>query len=561
MEGNLKVNEQLPINNGIEVGLSKLQNTLNNLQQTENASLNLGELNEEIMVEQETDKDKSKHDKQKKNRELGELEENQILSARLRSGSGRVYSSGVMIGSSSINETSKSAPPSILEEDCDSICSTESINKMRCSQNKCCRNTSKLMEMMDRLQKSVDEIQSTTRNQTLTSASQAGTMRRIEDKTIENAKDIESLEKELDEYKFQLKLIANVVVRQDQQIAFLSKKVNEAQQREMYSNIVISGIIEKQNEVPLRVFNKFVTNQLQIQELIPAHRAYRIGSGKTRPLIVELRDPYTYKSRIYSHVANLKGKKNADGARYFVSDHLPDAYNEDRRRINDLISENKKKAGDEKLSLSAKRGRLLIDDKPYKKAIYTPGPAHIFKPDPKLRQLADEIHMVKGDEETLNESHFVAYAAAVQDLEDIQAAYTKVKIKFASASHVVSAFCLPGKQAPTLQDYTDDGEFGAGRTILNLLKEEKLMNIVVFMIRFHGGQNLGPIRFEKIKKVSQSAIQNLRKELDEYKKEEEEKRIQEQQASSVVQTGEDWSSWKVTPAEVENWETVSKKTV
>lgn len=192
--------------------------------------------------------------------------------------------------------------------------------------------------------------------------------------------------------------------------------------------------------------------------------------------------------------------------------------------------------------MAVKRGRLLIDDKPYEKVINPPKPADVFRPDKRLWSLGEEIDMVKGEDEVQAESKFIAYAAAVQDHADIQAAYVRVKTKFASASHIVCAYRLPGKETHTLQDFADDGEIGAGRVILNVLKEELLMNVAVFMIRFHGGRNLGPTRFELIKKVSQSAIQNLRAKSEKMKKEEEEKRLQDLAAQAQAPIPE-WSEW------------------
>lgn len=151
--------------------------------------------------------------------------------------------------------------------------------------------------------------------------------------------------------------------------------------------------------------------------------------------------------------------------------------------------------------------------------------------------------MTKGDDETQSGSKFIAYAAAVQDLDDIKAAYLRVKTKFASASHVVCVYRLPGKETPNLQDYSDDGEIGAGRVVLNLLREESLMNIVVFMIRFHGGQNLGPVRFDLIRKVSQSAVKNLRLKVEKMKREEEAQRVQELEERANQPIPTEWANW------------------
>lgn len=244
----------------------------------------------------EHDKHELSKFKQRQNRDLSEVQENQILSARLRSESGRVYSSGVTIDSTnelpsismSLNEQEKQALGTVEEESTPSEDDISDTENMACSGGKCCKKTSQMIKMMRQLQKSMDKIKTSTSQHTLVSAGQAGDIRRIEDKTLENEKNIEDLEQELTDYKAQLKLVADVVIRQDQQIATLNRKITDMQQREMHPNIVITGIPENAGENPIVAFNKFVANQLEIQELIPVHRAFRIGTGATRPLIAVL---------------------------------------------------------------------------------------------------------------------------------------------------------------------------------------------------------------------------------------------------------------------------------
>lgn len=209
--------------------------------------------------------------------------------------------------------------------------------------------------------------------------------------------------------------------------------------------------------------------------------------------------------------------------------------------------------------MAIRRGRLLIDEKPYTKEIVAPGPAEIFKPSEKMWDLASEIDMIKGKEETISKSFFIAYAAAVHDQDDIRAAYLKVRTKFADATHVVCAYRLPGKNTHNMQDYVDDGEIGAGRVVLNVLKEERLMNIVVFMIRKYGGQHLGPSRFDIMRRVTMSAITNMRKKLEEYDKEQERKRTEEEQAAQRNREAEkDWQEWSQA-LEEEGWQQVTPK--
>lgn len=507
--------------------------------------------------------------KSRRNRELEELEENEILPTRLRSVSGRVYSTSMVIDHTNKldavgEEGTLDDEESLCEEQQQQEDSTENTEMLStCSDSGCCKNSATIVRMISRLQKSVDSIKSENIRQTNLNLKHDRILENLDERCEAVEEDIQTITDELKECKFQLKLVSNVVIRQDQQIAALNRKLNDAQTREMYPNIIISGIEETAMENPIQQFNSFVTTQLGIQELIPANRAYRMGTGKSRPLLVELRDPITYKPKIYGKVGNLKGKKNSQGARYFVSDHLPEEYNERRRRANDIIAENKRKPPATKENMSVKRGRLLINEKEYRKAVQAPLPAEILYPDEKMYDLAEEIDMVKSKEETVGNSYFVAYAAAVHTHKDIQAAYTKVRMKYANATHISCAFRLPGSDTYFKQDYIDDGEHGAGRTMLGVIKETALMNVVVFMIRFYGGTNLGPMRFEVFKKVTKSAIINMQTRIKQQEAEEAAEKAAK--AAAELQRNLQPDAWPSTTPPTEDWsneqqETSDKKT-
>lgn len=555
MENN-SVNQQA----NIEQGLNKLKDTLQCLE-------------DNVAVNKSSNTSEEMHDSEKtiqtkgKRRELCDLDESHILSSRLRSSSGRVYSNSIVIENAN-NTTNANAASKQLEtvgeQDTDTELEGEavpyeekedSINMSKdCLNGDCCRNTNKIVSMISKLQATVDDIQKTTNRQVRINSNTLADIHKIEDKSKKNSDDIATLKQELNEYKFQLKLVSNVVIRQDQQIATLNKKVAEAQQREMYPNLVISGIDESANENPIQKYNDFVRDQLEIQELIPVHRAYRVGNGASRPLIVELRDPASHKGKIYKHVNKLKGKTNKNGNRFFVADHLPEPMNEGRCRVNDIFAENKKKPKGQKQNMTITKGRLLINEKPYQKAILPPTPSDIFHADDKLMDLADEIDMVKGEEDKKGKCTFVAYAAAVRDHKDISAAYTKVRMKFAYASHIVCAYRLPGAEMHNLEDYADDGKFGAGRTILSVLKERQLKNIVVFMLRFFGGQHLGPVRYDAFRKVTTSALDALHKRIAELNEAEEREKEEKRRKESVPPEHTGWTDEEEEDENVyENW--------
>lgn len=145
----------------VEVGLSKLQSTLNMLEKSDATN--------DIAVKALLDNDPSdKHDKglkskPKKNQEINDLEENHIIAARLRRESGRVYSSGLMVDSPGV----ATIPEHITEIQEPNNSINMPVRKQQpCSDSECCKNTAKIVNMIAELQQTVKEIKSANDSQT-----------------------------------------------------------------------------------------------------------------------------------------------------------------------------------------------------------------------------------------------------------------------------------------------------------------------------------------------------------------------------------------------------------
>lgn len=483
--------------------------------------------------------EKTNKAKPRKNRELGKLEENKIIQSRLRSESGKVYTSSVTVDMAT-NSNPSSPTLGALEEE---------IDAEMCPQD-CCKKSDTIISMISRLQTSIDDLTGKFTKQERIQAVTTANVQDIQEKTDKNEEAIDELRCELKETRFQLKVATNLLAKQDEQIGFLSKKITQIQQREMEGNVVISGIPETQRERPMALFNDFVLNQLEIQELIPVHKAFRLGTGDSRPLLVQLRDP-DQKRKLFAHATKLKGKKNSKGGFFFISEHLPEELNESRRRANELFSENKKKQSSHQLDMEFKKGQLVINQELYTKAVKVPSIKDIANPSDELYDKAVMMDIAKGDEDRKGGSLFVSFAAAVTSIEEINSAYLKLKMKYADATHISCAFRLPGANTPQNQDYVDDGEFGSGRIMLKVLKNAQLMNVAVFVMRQYGGKHIGPVRFRIIQRLTEVALQEM------MKKRQQEGQQSPQPIPSQLQNPpfplEEWSEIR------EDWSTTSDK--
>ena len=111
-------------------------------------------------------------------------------------------------------------------------------------------------------------------------------------------------------------------------------------------------------------------------------------------------------------------------------------------------------------------------------------------------------------------SDFFCHYQRVSSAKDVEAGLAKMKVKYGDATHLTAAFRLENSVGPTGQGYIDDGEQGAGRSMLRKIKEKDLGNIAVFIARYYGGKHLGKRRFEIYEQLTEKAVQKCRAKID-----------------------------------------------
>jgi putative IMPACT (imprinted ancient) family translation regulator len=78
----------------------------------------------------------------------------------------------------------------------------------------------------------------------------------------------------------------------------------------------------------------------------------------------------------------------------------------------------------------------------------------------------------------------------------------------ASADHNIYAY-RTGKDRNLKEGFSDDGEPGAGKRLLEMLQNEETTNAVVVCTRWFGGVHIGPKRFDHITECAKVALSKL----------------------------------------------------
>ena len=106
----------------------------------------------------------------------------------------------------------------------------------------------------------------------------------------------------------------------------------------------------------------------------------------------------------------------------------------------------------------------------------------------------DEFKTIKGESEgyyTEKRSKFLAFAHHVESLDDIKVLLTQYRKKYFDARHVCYAYMLGAER----QEFraNDDGEPSstAGKPILGQINSNELTDILIVVVRYYGGVNLG----------------------------------------------------------------------
>lgn len=397
---------------------------------------------------------------------------------------------------------------------------SQAANKPQCDRvtvgenSTCCAEAeywrTKYMEMESRIQSIEQEMQSfkqvgqdTTEN---TSSS------KDTKKHLSHFYKLETEQKaEIAQIQFKLNTLTNVVVRMEEQLKEANGKILHMQARSMRRNLIIAGLPEPKNETNqqlLVTIQQFLRETLGFQSEVKLkgfHRlGYTDGSGY-RPTIIKLMD-LDQKVPLLAAAPNLKGKKNDKDRFFYFNEQLPDQLHEDRKYAQFWIKDNKARPPRDQLQMKIYKNKLRINNDPYKKKVHPPSASEIFKLN--LQELSDtrQSPTVYGDSDIVGDSEFISYAVPVTQVEQVRKAYRKLRIKYADATHIISAFRLQNPNGPFNQESSDDGEFGGGRCLMSLLQENDLVDVAIFIIRYYGGKQLGTTRFDTMRALAKTAL-------------------------------------------------------
>ena len=311
----------------------------------------------------------------------------------------------------------------------------------------------------------------------------------------------------------QLHYVMHVVVRTEQEVEIANRRVEKLEERGNKGSLRIIGLTEKDNENTKEVVLTFFEKIMKMPQIPKVQFAHRLGKGKHRPVLVRLLDR-SETQLIFSCVKNLKDVVNPNGKPYIIREQLTEAGNEKKRRQQDIYRQNRSIPLSHQLTLSRKNGEVFIGSDQYKKKVPPPKSKEILSATRPEKDRFHQINISKGGTKEKDGSKYFAYALRTSNFERMRDGYRKIKEQHLGANHIMCGYRIIGENFANLQDYSDDGDHGCARKILEVLQKQGVYNIVVYIVRYYGGVHLGATRFTIVRELTEEILSKLPGALD-----------------------------------------------
>ena len=298
----------------------------------------------------------------------------------------------------------------------------------------------------------------------------------------------------------QIKTLSSLVIRMEDELRIKKEKEDALNAKQWKAFMKLKGLDEQKHPDPGAALETFFREKLLIEGEVTLTKCYWQGKW----IMFALRD-ISDKKRIYKNVKHLKGLKAEQGTKFQIEDQLPEERKEHRQREKQIKYINKLQPDGQRADIGFKKGQLLVNQVPHERVIKVINARVLLSLEPEDYKRLETAHIGYIGSREEEDSRFKCYAAEVMNLDQVVDNYRHLKIKYGDATHVTMAYRLPGENVAELQDYFDDGDYGIGRTILNVLIDERKFYRAIYIVRYFGKKQLGPKRFEVAQSLSLQA--------------------------------------------------------
>ena len=318
-------------------------------------------------------------------------------------------------------------------------------------------------------------------------------------------KDIDALRKENTALRQRLMLTEGRLTRAEKKLDEAQEKILDLTTRSMRDNLVIKNVEEKKGESEELIKGtltsmfkdrlKLTDEDLQSVQIDRVHRVGKPRKPGSRPRNIVAKLSSKGKSTIMSKIKLLERKSDND---IKISEQFPPEVHARRNKLWPLFLQAKQTGQQAKFNVD----KLIVDNK------------LINSPQDKVKDINLDVTGTSMSMKpkstavmTMDRSHFQGHIVPIKSSDEVIPAIQSLckDQRVAGSTHIMYAYRI-GDQRYNISNWDDDGEFGAGRVIMNALDSKQFYNHLEVVTRWYGGQHLGPSRFDHIKKMAHDAM-------------------------------------------------------
>lgn len=315
------------------------------------------------------------------------------------------------------------------------------------------------------------------------------------------SKDIDDCVQENTELQNKCRVLEGRLTRAEKEVDELRERILDQEARSMRDNIKFFNVPEVHNEPCETTVRRFLCNEMRVSDedqrrirFDRVHRTGIAGAGQHRVIVAKC-NPSEGKHIIFSHIKNLDKYK-----KFGVSEQLPREMAERKKQLIPDYRQAKQDKKDVKWSVD----KLIISGvvKEVKKDKVRDINVNTTE---KAVTLQHEIR--HSPPQTHQGSSFQGHSLKITSQDDIipalHAIYSDSRV--ARATHNIYAYRLKSSDR-YIEHYEDDGEWGAGAKLLDMLRDNNIENSLVCVTRWYGGTHLGKARFNHIINAAKESL-------------------------------------------------------
>ena len=228
-----------------------------------------------------------------------------------------------------------------------------------------------------------------------------------------------------------------------------------------------------------------------LHELVDIEDSYFIGESNPKSVVITFNSA-SERRRIFAVKKNLQHFEGVNGQAIYLNEYLPPSTSEKRKRERDI-----KKLGqnsDPVVKTEYTDKGFTVGSSIYRKMVTCPPPTALLELEPDELDRILTLDVVRGEQIKVEDSIFLAYSADIKSFQQARDVYLKIKLMHARARYIACSYMLPGQPIWRNQDFDDNEDYGAGRSILQWMQNNDLINKAIYVVRFCGRNKLGAKR-------------------------------------------------------------------